>query len=142
MSTIVKADANGAVTLPAELCRAAGVTPGTDLAADVQNGRIVVEPAAADLAERIAALAADCRREDARQTAARLAPQHDHYLVWAAEAAGVTAHAAADRVRRHVLLGRIVQPSRPFHAARLRVRPLPLGSTRVTSPPTRCSRRS
>ena len=31
MSTIVKADATGAVTLPAELCRAAGVEPGADL---------------------------------------------------------------------------------------------------------------
>ena len=45
MSTILKADASGAVILPAEICRAAGVTPGADLVAEVQNGRIVLGPA-------------------------------------------------------------------------------------------------
>ena len=43
MSTIVKADATGAVMLPAEFCRAAGVAPGADLVAEVQDGRIVLE---------------------------------------------------------------------------------------------------
>ena len=43
MSMIVKADATGAVTLPAELCQAAGVAPGADLLAEVQDGRIVLE---------------------------------------------------------------------------------------------------
>ncbi len=43
MSTIITADATGAVTLPAEFCRAAGVAPGTDLVAEVQDGRIVIE---------------------------------------------------------------------------------------------------
>jgi hypothetical protein len=41
MSTVVKADATGAVTLPAELCRAAGVEPEAELLADIQIGRIV-----------------------------------------------------------------------------------------------------
>jgi antitoxin component of MazEF toxin-antitoxin module len=41
MSTIVKADANDAVRLPADLCRTAGIAPGTDLVAEVQDGRIV-----------------------------------------------------------------------------------------------------
>jgi antitoxin component of MazEF toxin-antitoxin module len=57
MSTIVKADATGAVTLPPELCRAAGVAPGTDLVAEVQAGRIVLESARLPLAERIVARA-------------------------------------------------------------------------------------
>ena len=43
MSTIIQADANGALTLPPELCRAAGVAPGTDLVAEVQDGRIVLQ---------------------------------------------------------------------------------------------------
>ena len=37
MSTILKADATGAVVLPVDLCRAAGVAPGTELVADVQE---------------------------------------------------------------------------------------------------------
>ena len=56
MSTIVKADASGAVTLPAELCRAAGVEPGADLVAEVQDGRIVLERPRLPIWERIAAL--------------------------------------------------------------------------------------
>jgi antitoxin component of MazEF toxin-antitoxin module len=64
MSTIVKADANGAVTLPADLCREAGVTPGSDLTADVQEGRIVVERPRKPIWERIAELAADVPPEE------------------------------------------------------------------------------
>ena len=59
MSTIVKADANGTVTLPADLCRAAGVEPGGDLVVKVEGGRVVLGPARPTLAERIAALTAD-----------------------------------------------------------------------------------
>ena len=40
MATILKVDPSGAVTLPADLCRAAGVAPGADLVVDVQPGRI------------------------------------------------------------------------------------------------------
>ena len=64
MSTIVKADANGAVTLPAELCRAAGVEPGAEMAADVEDGRIVVVPKRKPIWERIAELAADVPPEE------------------------------------------------------------------------------
>ncbi len=39
MFTLIKADASSAVTLPAQLYRQAGVEPGTDLAAEVQDGR-------------------------------------------------------------------------------------------------------
>ena len=64
MSTIVKADATGAVTLPAELCRAAGVAPGADLVAEVQDGRIVLEQPRLPIWERIAALTADAPPEE------------------------------------------------------------------------------
>ena len=80
MSAIIKADATGAVTLPADLCREAGVEPGTDLVAEVQNGRILVEPKRPPIWERIAARlralppgALDALPDD-------LASQHDHYL--------------------------------------------------------------
>jgi len=43
MSMIVKSGADGAVTVPAELCRAAGLAPGTDLVAEVETGRIILE---------------------------------------------------------------------------------------------------
>jgi antitoxin component of MazEF toxin-antitoxin module len=66
MSTIVKTDATGAVTLSAELCRTAGVAPGTELVAEVQPGRIVLEPARPPIWERIAALTADAPPEEMR----------------------------------------------------------------------------
>ncbi len=80
MSTIIKADASGAVTLPAELCRAAGVAPGTDLVAAVQDGRIVLEPARRPFWERIAALAGDAPPEELAKVPADGAAQIDHYL--------------------------------------------------------------
>ena len=80
MSTIIKADAGGAVTLPAELCRAAGVEPGADLVAEVQAGRIVLEPARPSLAERIAARARALPQETLDRLPADGASQHDHYL--------------------------------------------------------------
>jgi antitoxin component of MazEF toxin-antitoxin module len=80
MSTIVKADANGAVTLPAELCRAAGVAPGTDLVAKVQNGCIVIEPARLPLVERIVARARALPPDALDGLPDDLAAQHDHYL--------------------------------------------------------------
>jgi antitoxin component of MazEF toxin-antitoxin module len=57
MSTIVQVGATGAVTLPAELCRAAGVAAGADLVAEVRDGRIVLQPARLPPAERITARA-------------------------------------------------------------------------------------
>ena len=45
MSMNVKVDASGAVLLPAELCRAAGMEPGAELVAEVQAGRVVLDRA-------------------------------------------------------------------------------------------------
>ena len=80
MSTIVKADATGAVTLPAEFCRSAGVVPGANLRADIEGGRIVVAPAGASVAERIAARAESLPQEVQNALPDDLATQHDHYL--------------------------------------------------------------
>jgi antitoxin component of MazEF toxin-antitoxin module len=80
MSTMIKADANGAVTLPAELCRAAGVEPGAELVAEVQSGRIVVQPARVPIWERILALAADTPPEELAKLPPDGAAQLDHYL--------------------------------------------------------------
>jgi len=80
MSTILKADAGGAVLLPAELCRAAGVEPGADLVAEVQGGRVVVGLVRLTLAERIAALTADAPPEELDKMPVDGASQHDHYL--------------------------------------------------------------
>jgi antitoxin component of MazEF toxin-antitoxin module len=80
MSTIVKADAGGAVLLPAELCRAAGVEPGADLVAEVQDGRIVLERPRRPIWERIAALVADVPPEELAKLPTDGASQHDHYI--------------------------------------------------------------
>jgi antitoxin component of MazEF toxin-antitoxin module len=80
MSTIIKADASGAVTLPADLCRAAGVEPGADLVAEVQTGRIVLERPRVPIWERIAALAAETPPEEVAKLPADGAAQIDHYL--------------------------------------------------------------
>jgi antitoxin component of MazEF toxin-antitoxin module len=64
MSTIIKADATGAVTLPAELCRAAGVAPGTDLVAEVRDGRIVLQRQREPIWEEILAMTADIPPEE------------------------------------------------------------------------------
>jgi antitoxin component of MazEF toxin-antitoxin module len=80
MSIILKADANGAVTLPADLCRAAGLTPGAELVAEVQADRIILGPAGPSLAERIAARARALPPEVLAALPDDLAAQHDHYL--------------------------------------------------------------
>ncbi len=80
MSTIIKADASGAVTLPADLCLAAGVEPGEDLVAEIQNGRIVLQPARVPIWERILALTADAPPEELAKLPADGAAQLDHYL--------------------------------------------------------------
>jgi antitoxin component of MazEF toxin-antitoxin module len=80
MSTILKADAGGAVLLPAELCREAGVEPGANLVAEVQGGRVVVGLVRLTLAERIAALTADAPPEELDKMPVDGASQHDHYL--------------------------------------------------------------
>jgi antitoxin component of MazEF toxin-antitoxin module len=80
MSTLVKADASGAVTLPAELCREAGVEPGTDLVAEVRDGRIILEPRRVPIWERIAALTADIPEEEFAKLPPGGAAHIDEYL--------------------------------------------------------------
>jgi antitoxin component of MazEF toxin-antitoxin module len=80
MSTIIKADATGAVTLPPELCKAAGVEPGADLVADVQAGRIILGLAGPSLAQRIVARARTLPQETLDRLPADGASQHDHYI--------------------------------------------------------------
>jgi antitoxin component of MazEF toxin-antitoxin module len=80
MSTIIKADASGAVTLPADLCRAAGVEPGADLVADVQNGRIVLERPRRPIWEEIIALTADIPPEEFDKLPPGGAAHIDDYL--------------------------------------------------------------
>ena len=80
MSAIIKADATGAVTLPANFCREAGVGPGTDVVADIQNGRIVVGPVGQSLGERIAARARSLPPHVLDRLPADGASQHDHYI--------------------------------------------------------------
>jgi antitoxin component of MazEF toxin-antitoxin module len=80
MSTIVKADASGAVALPAELCRAAGIEPGADPTAEVQPGRIVLERLRRPFWERIISLTADAPPEELEKQPTDGASQHDHYL--------------------------------------------------------------
>jgi antitoxin component of MazEF toxin-antitoxin module len=80
MSMQLKADATGAVTLPADLCREAGVAPGTELMAEVQAGRIVLQPTRAPIWERIMALTADAPPEELAKPPIDGASQHDHYL--------------------------------------------------------------
>ncbi len=74
MSTIIKADASGA------LCRAAGVTPGADLVAEVQDGRIVIERPRLPIWERVAARAAEIPPEELDKLPPDGAAQIDHYL--------------------------------------------------------------
>ncbi len=80
MSMVVKADASGVVTLPAELCRSAGLAPGAELVAEIETGRIVLEPMRPSLAERIMARAQALPPEVLRDLPDDLAAQHDHYL--------------------------------------------------------------
>ncbi|HKB40514.1 MAG TPA: AbrB/MazE/SpoVT family DNA-binding domain-containing protein [Gemmataceae bacterium] len=80
MTTILKADPSGAVTLPAELCRAAGLAPGAELVAEVEAGRIVLGPARPPIWERVVALTADAPPEELAKPPTDSASQHDHYL--------------------------------------------------------------
>ncbi len=80
MSTLVKADASGAVTLPAELCRQAGVEPGADLVAEVQHGRIVLQLPRLPIWERLAALTADAPPEEIAKLPPGGAAEIDQYL--------------------------------------------------------------
>ena len=80
ISEPIKADSSGAVTLPAELCRAAGVAPGADVVAEVEAGRIIVQPAGPSLVERIVARARELPPETLDLLPSDGASQHDHYI--------------------------------------------------------------
>ena len=80
MSMIVQADAAGAVTLPAEFCKTAGVTPGADLVAEIQDGRIVLERPRRPIWERIAASTADAPPEEIAKLPPGGAAEIDQYL--------------------------------------------------------------
>src|SRR5437016_6326385 len=86
MSTLVKADASGAVTLPPELCRAAGLAPGAELVADVEDGRIVVQKPRVPIWERIIAMTADIPPEEFEKLPPGGAAQIDDYLYGDAKA--------------------------------------------------------
>ena len=88
MSTPIKADASGAVTLPAELCRAAGLAPGADLVAEVETGRIIVQPPQPPVWERIVALTSDAPPEELAKLPSDGAENLDHYLYGAAKRPG------------------------------------------------------
>lgn len=80
MATMLKADPSGAVTLPAELCQAAGVTPGADLVAEVQAGRIVLQRRRRPIWEEILDLTKDIPPEELDKLPTDGAAQHDHYI--------------------------------------------------------------
>ena len=80
MSTLIKIDDTGALTLPAELCRTAGLAPGTELVAEVQPGRIVLEPARPPIWERIVALTADAPPEEIAKLPPDASARLDDYL--------------------------------------------------------------
>jgi antitoxin component of MazEF toxin-antitoxin module len=80
MSTTIKADASGSVTIPAEVCRAVGVEPGTDVAIDVQNGEIVLRRPRRPIWEEIADLVKDIPPEEFDKLPPGGAAGIDNYL--------------------------------------------------------------
>jgi len=80
MSMLVKADASGAVTLPAELCREAGIAAGGEVVAEVQDGRIVWQRPRLPIWERLAALTADAPEEEIAKLPPGGAAEVDQYL--------------------------------------------------------------
>lgn len=80
MSIILKANADGVVTLPVELCQAAGIEPKAEWVAEIQTGRIILEPVRPSLAERIVALANNLPQELLVTLPTDGAARHDHYL--------------------------------------------------------------
>jgi len=88
MSTIIKSEPNGSITLSADLCRAAGLEAGAELVAEVRPGQIVLEPARPPLWERIVALTADAPAEELAKPPTDGASQHDHYLYGAPKRRG------------------------------------------------------
>jgi antitoxin component of MazEF toxin-antitoxin module len=64
MSTILKADASGAVTLPAELCRAAGIAACGEVVAEVQDSRILLQRPRRPIWEEVLDLVKDVPPEE------------------------------------------------------------------------------
>jgi antitoxin component of MazEF toxin-antitoxin module len=80
MSTLIKADASGAVTLPAELCRAAGIAAGGEVVAEVQDGQVVLHRPRRPIWEKILDLVKDVPPEELDKLPTDGASQHDHYI--------------------------------------------------------------
>ncbi len=80
MSTLVKADASGAVTLPAELCRAAGIAAGGEVVVEVQDGQIVLKRPRRPIWEEILDLVKDVPPEELDKLPTDGASQHNHYI--------------------------------------------------------------
>ena len=80
MSTLLKADASGAVTLPAELCRTAGIAAGGEVVAEVQDGQIVLQRKRRPIWEEILDLVKDVPPEELDKLPTDGASQHDHYI--------------------------------------------------------------
>ena len=80
MSITLKVDACGTLTLPADLCRAAGAEPGSELVADTVAGRIVLNQSQPTLGERIAARARALPPDVLALFPTDGASQLDHYL--------------------------------------------------------------
>jgi len=80
MSTLVKADASGAVLLPAELCREAGIEPGIELVAEVQDGQVVLQRRRRPIWEKILDSVKDIPPEELDKLPTDGASQHDHYI--------------------------------------------------------------
>lgn len=80
MSTTLRVDSAGTITLPVELCRAAGAEPGSELVAETEAGRIVLNRPQPTLGERIAAHARALPPEVQALFPTDGAAQLDHYL--------------------------------------------------------------
>src|SRR4051794_7151417 len=80
VSVILTIDGSGTVTLPADLCRAAGAEPGSQLVAETEAGRIVLNRPQPTLGERIAAHARSLPPEVQALFPTDGAAQLDHYL--------------------------------------------------------------
>jgi antitoxin component of MazEF toxin-antitoxin module len=80
MSVILKADAAGTLTIPADVCREAGVNPGAEVAVEADAGRLVVSRPRPPIWERILALAADIPPEELGKLPRDGSAQLDHYL--------------------------------------------------------------
>jgi antitoxin component of MazEF toxin-antitoxin module len=80
MSTHMKADVSGAVTIPAELCRAAGIAAGGEVVAEVQDGQIVLQRVRRPIWEEILDLVKDIPPKEFDKLPSDGASQHDHYI--------------------------------------------------------------